>query len=172
MAWSSMVPTAPPSVETMLADQAARWNSYYPQASVAPDEEDLWSVIPKGNMFFSSEQYQPQITMVTGNTRQPFTWQGNNKSLRDAYKATYDAQYQGIPETTTFYDTWKGPEIRALYGAEEESPLYWQDNDMSGILNYDIDDTLQQQQQPVTQGQDLATTIGNIGNREDELTFL
>lgn len=152
MAWSKLAPTMPPDVAAMLADQENRWNNNNYGAGFGeytnwdtqqtPQKEFDWDSLIKGNMFFTENNIPEQSPLRTTNSIRPFIWNGNNKSLRDAYKATYDAYTKAYPNVVSqSYDTWNGPEIRALYGEEGSTPMYWQDNDMSGTLGYDIDDT-------------------------------
>lgn len=143
MAWSALVPTQPPDVEAMLKDQTNRWNKVYanmPQPAAVEDQFD-WDSLLKGNMFFTGQGNDPAEEHVTGRNRNPFMWGTGNDSLQDAYKATYDAYYKGAPSaTTSYYDTWEGPDIRSTIGADG-TPTYWQDNNQNQSYNFSIDDS-------------------------------
>jgi len=148
-------PSAPVSYEAMLADQASRNHGL---------------IKPSGNMQgFSGEEYEgeygnpyftssnmPSLQKTTASTRNPFVWGTGNESLETAYKNAYDSYYQGSPATTTFTNTWQGPEIRPTYGADNNFGLganstglqnigtadYWQDNNANQVFNQGTDDYL------------------------------
>jgi len=140
----------------MLADQTNRWATAYkpmPQPVAQEDQFD-WDSLLSGNdnMFFTGQSTDPVSRRVSGNTRNPFIWGTGNDSLEDAYRTTYDAYYKGSPATTTYFDTWKGPDIRALYGEGEETPTYWQDNNADKAFSSGIDAAYAPKGNPGLQG--------------------
>jgi len=148
-------PSMPVSYEAMLADQANRnrgLNKTLPVMDGFSGEEYEGE---KGNPFFTSSNI-PSLQKITARSRNPFVWGTGNDSLEKAYKQSYDSYYAGTPATTTFNNTWQGPEIRPTYGADNNFGLganstglqnlgtanYWQDNNANQVFNQSTDDYL------------------------------
>lgn len=71
-------------------------------------------MLPQGNPYFTGTNI-PGQTRVDVTTRAPFTWEGDNDSLRDIQEAEYNAAYANVPNSTSFNMTWRGPDIQPLY---------------------------------------------------------
>lgn len=161
MGWK---PSAPVSIEQMLADQKGRRanNNYGNGLGWMGDTtgtfDDVFDFdIEIDNPYFTSTN-QPGNNMVTSRSwsHDPFLWHGDNKSLRKVYKQAYDQYYGGDPTivTTKQNQTWNGPEIRALYddsdvdalisgtGGIGGTPDYWQDNNFNNQFEFNTDSEL------------------------------
>lgn len=148
-------PSAPVSIDTMLADQTSRWNSNNYDTGLGWMGDTTGSFdntfdydIERDNPFFTSTN-QPGNNIVTSRqwSHQPFLWSGDNDSLRDVYKQAYDQHYGGDPTKVTIKQnqTWQGPEIRPTYDEEDFSlsmlgtPNYWQDNNDNEVYDFEAD---------------------------------
>ena len=155
MAWSALVPTAPPDFQEMLNNQTSYAGRYSGQT--LPTANEYTGV--KGNPFFTATN-QPGQTSVTTSTRAPFTWEGDNDSLRKAYEQSYNAYWAGVPSTSTFNRTWDGPEIRPLY-AEQHGGF----NDGYNNIPTSLDFGGGSAGTPQERQRQVSTGLQNIGTR-------
>jgi len=172
MAWSKLAPTAPPSFQEMLADQANRlannnygagFGGWSPTDGSYSGDTSYDYEGEKGNPFFTATN-QPGQTSVTTSTRAPFIWSGDNESLRKAYEQSYDAYWAGVPSSSTFNRTWDGPQIRPLY--EEQHGGFGDDYGQAmDSLPTNLDFGAGSAGTPQERQRQVSTGLQNIGTR-------